>query len=450
MRAAGVGTVWRLVGGAVLSLVGAASPLAAQPPQGTVLDIDGGRGTPRVAVPDCVPRSGDQASREACAVITRVLRDDLEFEDLFRLLDPALHREAGPLNPRNPDFEAWRSLFANFLVVTRAGVSGDQLAVDVHVWNLDAGRSIFEKRFTGSASNPRFFGHTLSDEIVALANAQGVARTQIAFTSDRGGDFRTKEVFVADFDGHRVRQLTRDDSISILPDWSPSGRELAYTSYVSRIPSVIVAHPYGGGSPLNVTRGHGGAFAPAWSPDGQRIAFSMSDGGRVKLWVVNSDGSGLRQLTEGPGEDTAPSWSPTGREIAFTSNRSGSPQIWVVGSEGLNLRRLSRVGSYNDAPAWSPSKQYSEIAYTSRLEPGQFDIAVIDLSSGQVRQITTRRGSCEKPSWAPSGRHMIFACQIAGSWQLTVSDRLGRRVRTLDAGPGNNAQPAWGPFRESR
>jgi len=434
----------------VLALAATVAPAAAQPPGARVIDIIGGGGVPRVAVPDCVPRSNAQDSREACAIITRVLRDDLEFEGLFQLLDPKLHREAGPLNPQNPDFEAWRSLFASFLVVTRAGVSGGQLEVDLHVWALDAGRSILEKRFTGAATNPRFFGHTLSDAIVGLTNNVGVARTQIAFTSDRDGDFRTKEIYIADYDGQRVRRLTRDDSISILPDWSPSGNALAYTSYVSRIPSVIVAYPYGGGAPLNVTRDHGQAFAPAWSPDGKRIAFSMSSGGHVKLWVVNADGSGLRQLTEGPGEDTAPSFSPTGGEIAFTSNRSGTPQIWVIGSEGLNLRRLSRVGSWNDAAAWSPSKTYSEIAYTSRLEPGRFDIAVIDLSTGQVRQITTRRGSCEKPSWAPSGRHMIFACHVGGRWELTLSDRLGTRVRAVETGAGSNAQPAWGPFRESR
>jgi hypothetical protein len=39
-------------------------------------------------------------------------------------------------------------------------------------------------------------------------------------------------------------------------------------------------------------------------------------------------------------------------------------------SEGLNVRRLTTVGSWNDAPGWNPSKQYSEIAYTARLEAG--------------------------------------------------------------------------------
>ena len=75
--------------------------------------------------------------------------------------------------------------------------------------------------------------------------------------------------------------------------------------------------------------------------------------------------------------------------------------MWTMDSEGLNVRRLTTIGNYNDACAWNPAKQYSEIAYTARLEAGGFDIAVIDLATRQVRQITQGRGSCEYPSWAP-------------------------------------------------
>jgi TolB protein len=165
----------------------------------------------------------------------------------------------------------------------------------------------------------------------------------------------------------------------------------------------------------------------------------------MNIWVVNSDGGGAHRLTTTGASDTAPCWSPTGQEIAFTSNRGGTPQIWLMDSEGLNVRRLTTVGNYNDAAAWNPSKQFAEIAYTSRLESGGFDIAVVDLASRQVRQITQGRGSCEYPAWAPNGRHLVFACNRGGTWQITVADREGRSLQTLATGPGNNAQPDWGP-----
>ena len=115
-------------------------------------------------------------------------------------------------------------------------------------------------------------------------------------------------------------------------------------------------------------------------------------------------------------------------------------------AEGLNVRRLSTVGSYNDAPAWNPSKQFSEIAYTvAPRERHAFDIAVVDLVTRQVRQITQGRGSCEYPTWAPSGRHLAFSCKRGKTWQITVADREGRNVQSLPAGDGNNAYPDWGP-----
>jgi Tol biopolymer transport system component len=74
-----------------------------------------------------------------------------------------------------------------------------------------------------------------------------------------------------------------------------------------------------------------------------------------------------------------------------------------------------------------------------------FQIAVVVVGDGPTRQVTAGRGSCEYPSWAPSGRHLVFSCQRGGTWQLAVADREGRNVRALAAGPGNNAQPDWGP-----
>ena len=113
-------------------------------------------------------------------------------------------------------------------------------------------------------------------------------------------------------------------------------------------------------------------------------------------------------------------------------------------NEGLNLRRLTTIGNWNDAPAWNPSKQYSEIAFTSRIEGG-FEVAVIDLATRQVRQITEGRGSCEYPTWSTNGRHLAFSCNRGGTWQLAIADRDGSDVVTIATGPGNNVQPDWGP-----
>jgi len=403
-------------------------------------------GTQRFAIPDCIPKSGDEASREACRTLTQVLKSDLQFENLFKFVPDNLLAAIPPLNPDNPNMIDFGGINASILVVTRAQATGSDLSVEMKVIFVKSGRVMLAKRYSGKADNPRVFAHQASDDIMTLTQYRGVARTKIAFTSDRDAQAnrRTKEIYIMDYDGFNPRRVTVNRSLNLLPAWSPDGRSLAYVSYRQGGPEVFLAHIYEGRSQSLTSGKDGQAFAPAFSPDGKRIAYASSRGGNMEIWVANADGTGARRLTSSPGLDTAPFWSPTGNEIAFTSDRSGTPQIYAMDSEGLNVRRVTTVGNWNDAPAWSPSKQWSEIAYTSRLDGG-FEIAVKNLESGEVRQITQGQGSCEYPTWAPSGRHLAFACRRGGKWQVAVADRLGQRVQLLPAGAGNNVYPDWGP-----
>lgn len=429
----------------------ATSGAAAQetpPPAGVERIVIGGV-TPRFAVPDCVPRGSDEASRAACRTITQVLRNDLRFEGLFEFVSDSLIQAIPPQNPDAPSFEDWKGIGARILVMTRAGVTGGELTVEARVSFVDSGQTMLARRYSGRADNPRIFAHRASDDIMTLTQYRGVARTRIAFVSDRDATAgrRSKEIYIVDYDGFNPRRVTVNGSLNLLPAWTPDGAGLAYVSYRQGPPLLFLARIFEGRSVANLTgeKGDASAVAPAVSPDGRRVAFATSRSGNSDVWTAGIDGSDARRLTTTQSNDTAPCWSPAGTEIAFTSNRTGTPQLWVMDQDGLNVRRLTTVGNYNDACSWNPSKQYSEIAYTARLEAGGFDVAVLDLATRQVRQVTQGRGSCESPSWAPNGRHLVFSCKRGDRWELAVADREGRSVTTLATGPGNNVQPDWGP-----
>ena len=81
--------------------------------------------------------------------------------------------------------------------------------------------------------------------------------------------------------------------------------------------------------------------APAWSPNGRKIAFASERDGNSEIYVMNADGSGQRSLTSDLAYDGDPGWSPDGRKIAFVSNRDGRYEVYVMNADGSGQRSLT-------------------------------------------------------------------------------------------------------------
>jgi dipeptidyl aminopeptidase/acylaminoacyl peptidase len=113
------------------------------------------------------------------------------------------------------------------------------------------------------------------------------------------------------------------------PEPSPDGRWLTFTSLI-RPEDIFIVGTDGRGLRQLTDDNHVDRFA-RWSPDGNLIAFQSDRSGKYQIWVIHEDGSGLRQITEEPeGVVAGPVWSPDGRRLAY--NRSGDvPRIVDTG-----------------------------------------------------------------------------------------------------------------------
>jgi Tol biopolymer transport system component len=123
--------------------------------------------------------------------------------------------------------------------------------------------------------------------------------TRIVYASNRVSDFNT-ELFAVP-----ARRLTftggsdgvlGDDS---MPDFTPDGRRIVFTSNRDRQGEIYVMSANGSGQ-RRLTRRPGDDWAPDVSPDGAKIAFTQLPG---TIWTMNADGSGLRRLTAGVDPD---------------------------------------------------------------------------------------------------------------------------------------------------
>jgi len=441
---------FKLCGAAVIA---ASAALLAQTPQqkqpeiGIILTGEGGAQI-RLAVPDLLALSNDRETQEAAKTISEVLWDDLNYEREYYMIPRDTYKSipvAGSITA--VPYERWRELGADGVIIGTVERAATGIRIQLRLYNVKAQQQVIGREYTGSAANPRIYAHTMSDELHdTQRQLRGVARTKLAFSSDRNKEAvvatvekrDVKEVYIADYDGANPRRITINRTLNIFPNWSPDVRSIAYTSYRSGAPDILISNIYAG-TMEQPMKGVGQNWLPVFSPDGSKIAFVSNRDGNAEIYVANRDGSNLTRVTNNPAIESTPTWSPNGTQIAFTSERTGTPQIYVVSADGSGLRRISQE-TYADRATWSPPP-YNEIAFTAKTGPG-FDIKVLNIGTGETRQITFGEGSNESPAWSPNGRHLAFMSTRAGRSQIFTVDKDGRNLRQITR-DGNNWTPNW-------
>lgn len=197
---------------------------------------------------------------------------------------------------------------------------------------------------------------------------------------------------------------------------------------------------------------------PSWSPDGRKLVFSVDvsrSGGRVgartDLYVVRSDGTGLRQLTRS-GRAFAPAWSPKRATIAFAERDSAArvpltASLWTVRpGSGVRRQLLRSAEGQQDLPgSWSPDG--SQLAFTHvRYDPltNAFASAIyVVRSDGSRLRKLTDRGS--EPAWSPDGRRIAFVSDRDENGQLSYGDRsfFANELYVMDADGAHRARLTW-------
>ena len=305
----------------------------------------------------------------------------------------------------------------------------------------------------------------IRDRALAACLVSGWAR--IAFVRGRGAAKypnaeRDSDIYLANADGSGRRRLTQSPQRDGDPVWSPDGRRLAFVRVrygvgdrLLGFGDIYLVNVDGSGlrrlaraiSPLvRMPGGPPGGFSanPAWSPDGRRIAFVSNRDGSNDIFVVNADGSGLRNLTRSRGNDRDPVWSPDGRVIAFQGRRArpseveravcrghcDREEIYAVNADGSGLRRLTRNWKFDSPVAWSPDGR--KILFQRLHHP---DVWVMNADGSGKRNLTpsvTQPLAVHRsPAWSPNGRKILFLRGPYGIRTRAAAVR-GRCPRPLD------------------
>ena len=241
-------------------------------------------------------------------------------------------------------------------------------------------------------------------------------RVAYAVTRRDGAGRPSSEAWIRDLATGQEARLGTDATRASAPRWSPDGQWVAFFGRVGDSSGVAVAHADGSGirfiAPVSGTNHVLPSMGErlAWSPDGKRLAFISS--------------------TPGPEEDangdpmviTRYSYKPTASEglTRFDDNRR--LHVFVADLSTRQVKQLTSGNYYEHSIQWSPNGQELLFISNHGADPDRvfnYDVFALNLASGAIRQITNTRNAEYQPVWSPDGRTIAY---LGTKRELTSSE----------------------------
>ena len=350
------------------------------------------------------------------------------------------------------DLELLRKLSVQVMVSGEYTVVGSQLEISMELVDISTRRKIVDKGYIAFDVALRRTIHLMADDIVMqLTGDKGIAQTRLAFISQQSGE---PELYVSDYDGFNIRQLTRDGSRKYSPNWSPDGSRIAYTSYRDGPHELYIIDLRSGETTKVPLKGET-VLSPRWSPDGSHLAISLIKEGLSNLYITTIDGVQLIPLVIGHGINVSPSWSPRGDQVVYMSDRLTKKHLYVINIDGSGDHRITHEGGYNGSPSWSPRGDRIAFVAGDKVDPADgrgnrvFNIYTSDINGRNLVKLTginSREGDNVNPTWSPDGLQILFGSDRNRKGEFHIyrmywNGGYAYPVITKD----NNRQPVWGP-----
>jgi TolB protein len=276
--------------------------------------------------------------------------------------------------------------------------------------------------------------------------------TKVAFTTYDNNFYYN--LYVIDIDGQNQNLLSKGKQFCGSPAWSPDDRRIAFVKNDNNMGGTydIYSISVDGSNEIKLTNQNDN-FSPQYSPDNNSIIFSSSNNTWAGIYKMNIDGSSKRLLTPQNKSFGDPKISPSGTMIAITSNDWNGSQIFVMNSDGTNLKQITftvsskyfdtgfpRDGNCN--PVWSPSSD--QLAYVS-YENGSPDIFNINSDGTGNKRLTDTPLRDENPVWTKDGNYILFSSNRSPNVasEIYIMRTAGQVQTPLTNYRGDNIYPTF-------
>lgn len=380
------------------------------------------------------------------------VQEDLELMGLFRFINESAFLEdpkKKAYQASDIDFASWALLDALALAKGWYRVQGKTITVEMRLFDVLAKTQLTAKRYEAGIDQIDWMAHRFANEIIRILTGEnGVFNTKVAFIGrpERRGE---KELFIMDFNGNNIKQLTWKKSMVLSPVWSHDGKTIFYTASEKKTNPQLYRYDLKQRTARRIKKLPGMTIGLAIHPITSLLATTLTKDGNAEIYLLTSNGSIRQRLTRNFDIDVSARFSPDGEKIVFVSNRKGSPQIYKMDINGQNVQRLTFKGKNNTEPSWSPKGD--KILFVGRDTDGHSDIFSMDPDGSNMVRLTYDARNNMEPSWSPGGHLIAFSSNRRsrlnprGKYQIWIMRPDGSRPKQLTQDSWDHHMPAWGP-----
>ncbi len=409
----------------------------------------------RIAIPSFVSSDKSIAlSKQDLNIFTTRMNNILAFTNWFDFITQDAF--LSPANVAISPFQAsqWKTLKAEYVLFGKFTPTKNpgRFNLELRLYDVKSENQIVGKLYTNlniksSDIALRRFGDVT---IGALTGTNGPFMSQIVFVGKKQTN-GNGQIYIADFDGGNVKQITFNNAVNLSPTWSKDGSKITYTSFKSGKPE-IYNYNLITKQETKIVSNMLNSSGASWSPDGNTLAFSAASKDEKSTFIYSIDkfGKNKKILVDSSSIEVEPAFSPNGKLLAYTSTKFGKPMIFVKDLANENSTRITYAGWYNASANWTPdSKTIAFASYDRDID--RWDLFRINGNGSNIERLTLNQGDNEKPSWSPDGRFILFQSDRTskgtrnGPKKLYVMTKDGSYQKPLDIPLAEVKQPLWGP-----
>lgn len=282
------------------------------------------------------------------------------------------------------------------------------------------------------------------------------ALQQAATAAPSGNRTGRMEVWVMKVDGSGQRQVTGAQPPPAAPPLvfggdprvSPDGSRILFSSNRAGVSQLYLMNA-DGSNVRQLTTESAGAYSANWSPDGKRIVYITSGAADAdQIVIMNADGTQRHTISEAKGNQS-PSWSADESKILFATGDFPNINIYTMNADGGEKRNIAPNPGFDYDPAWSPDGK--TIALVTGIRGQGVRVWVMNADGSGRRRITNSADAEERPAWSPDGRYLAFQASKRGGGPheayvhvVEISSGADRRLGTHDR-PYLDETPSWFP-----